>query len=262
MKNDYFSEANKVKTPCHYTDKNPVTQMQLVFSKHWAFMKKYFTKAGRSLEVGCGRGNLSVYFAKNGWACHLADLSQSAIDSARGNFENSDVWGTFRVGNAERLPYLNSHFDCVFSVGLLEHFRYPRKAIQEMWRVTKNGGFIFYYIVPEKRSMQNKFSLLNRALAFFSRTKKPDIKTMFRDTRSFAEWKQTIEKHTGQPCEGYPVFPIPLISHSVAFPFVAMPQPLEYVIVLFQKLLIWWYGWICEEPIAQGYMYVQKKEKA
>lgn len=47
--------------------------------------------AGKALELGCGRGDDSVWLAKKGWQVTAVDLSSRALEYAAANAERSDV---------------------------------------------------------------------------------------------------------------------------------------------------------------------------
>src|SRR5919109_862368 len=73
---------------------------------------------GRSvLDVGCGAGVDLARFAKGGAEVTGVDVSTSAIDLARHNFEQQGLRGRFEVANGERLPFADNTFDLVFAHG-------------------------------------------------------------------------------------------------------------------------------------------------
>jgi SAM-dependent methyltransferase len=84
---------------------------------------------GKVLDVGCGRKPYkNTYFA--------AAESYIGIDFATPNNE-PDV-----VGSALDLPFENQSFDTVVSTELLEHVPDPLRALREMHRVLRPGGYI------------------------------------------------------------------------------------------------------------------------
>jgi len=105
------------------------------------------------LDVGCGNGWACVEFAKQG--CFVTGIDLNEIDlkmaRARAKFENQKI--DFLKASAEKLPFKDNLFDLTFSIYVLEHCN-MRKAISEMIRVTKKGGYC-YFKVP------NKYSFLN-----------------------------------------------------------------------------------------------------
>jgi SAM-dependent methyltransferase len=51
------------------------------------------------------------------------------------------------VGNAMNIPIADATFDFVINIALLEHLEYPEKAVAEMHRVLKPGGYL-YTVTP------------------------------------------------------------------------------------------------------------------
>ena len=47
------------------------------------------------------------------------------------------------VGDAHVLPFINDSIDCVFIMQVIEHLQNPFLAIKEIFRVLKNGGYVF-----------------------------------------------------------------------------------------------------------------------
>ena len=92
------------------------------------------------LEIGCGLGTDGAQFAKAGANYTGIDLTEAAVDLARRRFEISDLPGTFRVADAERLDFPNECFDLVYSHGVLHHTPDTRAAVREVHRVLRPGG--------------------------------------------------------------------------------------------------------------------------
>lgn len=46
------------------------------------------------------------------------------------------------VGDGHSLPFANGVFDAVISEAVLEHVREPQRVVNEMYRVTKPGGYV------------------------------------------------------------------------------------------------------------------------
>lgn len=92
------------------------------------------------LEIGCGLGTDGAQFAKAGARYTGIDLTEAAIDLARRRFEISNLPGTFRVADAERLDFPNDSFDLVYSHGVLHHTPDTHAAVREIHRVLRPGG--------------------------------------------------------------------------------------------------------------------------
>jgi len=119
----------------------------------------------KTLEVGCGAARTSLYFAKRGYKTTLLDQSKKVLGIAKKNYKKESSKGTFIVGDAEKLPFKANSFDVVMSFGLLEHFKDPPQAIDEMGRVLKPGGLFFADIVPKRFSVQTIGNVFNFAFS-------------------------------------------------------------------------------------------------
>ena len=93
------------------------------------------------LEVGCGIGTDLVRFARGGARVTGVDLSTTAIDLARRNFEMHGVQADdLRVENGEALPFDAATFDVVYGHGVIQYTAHPERLIAECHRVLKPGG--------------------------------------------------------------------------------------------------------------------------
>jgi SAM-dependent methyltransferase len=103
-------------------------------------------KGKKVLEVGCGRGAYTCYFAKNyGAKITGIDLNPDMIKSSTYRAKEEGILDSieFRVADASNLPFPNRSFDIVVSecgpVGLAPE---PQKVVNEMVRVLKPNGYI------------------------------------------------------------------------------------------------------------------------
>ena len=88
------------------------------------------------LDIGCGRGEFLKGFIESGLIGYGVDRSQSAKKYCpEAKLFTSDI-------EKERLPFPNNHFDVVYSKSVIEHFYYPEKLIEEIYRVLKPGGVV------------------------------------------------------------------------------------------------------------------------
>ena len=98
--------------------------------------------AGKALlEVGCGIGTDLVRFARGGARVTGVDLSQTAIDLARKNFELHGVTpATCGSPNAEAFRFPTAAFDVVYGHGVVQYTAHPERLIAECHRVLRPGG--------------------------------------------------------------------------------------------------------------------------
>jgi len=94
-----------------------------------AFVREHHLADKSVLEVGCGRGWYQDLVAD--WTG--VDLAESASTS---------VHKRFICSPAERLPFADACFDCVWSIHVLEHVPELERALKEMARVLRPGGLL------------------------------------------------------------------------------------------------------------------------
>jgi len=71
------------------------------------------------------------------------DLRQQYIDFADARARDEGIRNvTFRCGEVFKLPFPDATFDVVWTKYLLQWLRAPKKALAELKRVTKPGGFV------------------------------------------------------------------------------------------------------------------------
>ncbi len=91
------------------------------------------------LDLGCGAGESSVYFARKGAVCVAADYSQGMVETARRLAKQYDVKIESRVIDAMKIDFDSNSFDIVYAANVLHHVDVDR-ALQEIHRILKPGG--------------------------------------------------------------------------------------------------------------------------
>jgi ubiquinone/menaquinone biosynthesis C-methylase UbiE len=98
-------------------------------------------KGKKILDLGCGMGDTSLYFASKGARVYAVDISPGMIGLVKrvarkaGYSKNIDA----KVMLAENLKFPSSYFDLVFGNGVLHHV-VIEKTLAEVNRVLKEGG--------------------------------------------------------------------------------------------------------------------------
>jgi ubiquinone/menaquinone biosynthesis C-methylase UbiE len=96
---------------------------------------------GKSLlDLGCGAGENSVYFALKGAHCIASDYSSGMVDVALKLADKNGVQVEGKVINAMAIDFPDNSFDIVYASNLLHHIPDPKQTIQEMHRILKPGG--------------------------------------------------------------------------------------------------------------------------
>lgn len=111
----------------------------------------------RILDLACGTGRHTLYFARAGFEVHGIDLSSEGIKIARRKLREQNLKAHLKVGSIYKtLPYPNDFFDAVVCIRSINHGRIEdiRKTIKEIRRVLKPEGVIFVTTrkkVPKKQ---------------------------------------------------------------------------------------------------------------
>lgn len=270
-------KARKEATYNHWTSGNPKNQIQLAFRKHFEVFSEYLKKdgigTGKCLEVGCGRGSISSYFADAGFDCTLLDYSESVLKTAQEIFSLNGHNASFVLGDARKLPFKDETFDFCVSIGLLEHFEDVAPLINEQIRVLRKGGRFFGYIVPERpENIQKYFRWLNTILKWFSKLFNTTSKTVqkqeiYRSDLDSKAYLSVLNRSQVQDIEVFGMYPMPMISHSPEFPFSLLPRPLEFVLTNLFQLSLWVRGlftkrnsWTCKEKNGQAFLITFRKK--
>lgn len=95
-------------------------------------------QAKRVLDVGCGTADILFYIPKDIEYVGV-ELSAYALNFAKRQWRGRR--NTFFINaDACSLPFKDNEFDLVISIYVLEHLRFPKKALAEWLRVLKTGG--------------------------------------------------------------------------------------------------------------------------
>jgi SAM-dependent methyltransferase len=102
------------------------------------------------LDVGCGTGidtlELGALVGSSGQVVGVdydADMVAKADQHAQE--ANVSAWVTHQKADVTQLPFEDNKFDSCRSERVFQHLREPEKALDEMVRVTKSGGWIVVF---------------------------------------------------------------------------------------------------------------------
>jgi ubiquinone/menaquinone biosynthesis C-methylase UbiE len=105
-----------------------------------------FPGATSLLEVGCGTGHFTRWFAKQSFHVIGLDASPAMLEQAR--LRNGT---SYLQGDARALPFENQRFDLVALITTLEFVTDPVQALREAMRVARQGLLL---------GVLNRYSLL------------------------------------------------------------------------------------------------------
>ena len=259
----------------HWASGKPANQIQLAFSSHWQVFRELIgdlaETRGDILEVGCGRGSLSSYFAEDGWNCTLLDYSPAVLETAKTVFKVNGHKADFVVGDANELEFDDNRFDVTASIGLLEHFEDIRPIISEQLRVLRPGGWFIGYVVPERPDNVQKYfnwinSILKVAALFKSSDGKPAKPDIYRSDFDSTHYIKAMEGMKYTDLTVFGMYSLPMVSHSPEFPFSLLPKPLEWGltrifegVLAVRRMITGRHGWICSEPMGQAFLLAFRK---
>ncbi len=92
------------------------------------------SSGGRSLDVGCGVGQVIGKLTADGIEAHGVEISEPNLARAL------EVCPHARLYDGRRLPYADGHFAAVGTLNVLEHVDEPEAFLAELVRVAERGG--------------------------------------------------------------------------------------------------------------------------
>jgi ubiquinone/menaquinone biosynthesis C-methylase UbiE len=131
---------------------------EAVFDCVTAYLKQ--PADSHALDIGCGKCYNSLRLARRGYQVTAGDYSEAIISEARKNVEKLGLADRISISRQDilSLTYPENSFDLVLCYGVLMHIPEIERAIAELARVCKPGGFI----VLEEISMWAPEALLMR----------------------------------------------------------------------------------------------------
>ncbi len=158
MKNQYYNkevdrlfwEFNQIKPQDEYWDAHWHSTSQdvpdfleanrptMLIKQINKFIKKGILPSGaKILEAGCGLGQKVYHLEKEGFDIEGIDFTRETVDKIR-------RYVNVFFGDLNAIPRDDAIYDCCLSYGVVEHsLEGPERILNEMHRVTKNGGILF-----------------------------------------------------------------------------------------------------------------------
>ncbi len=95
----------------------------------------------RYLDFGAGVGSGGIVFANNGFDVSLADISSPMLDFSRWRFRTRGLPAESIDLKVQGLP--PDTFDMVTAMDVFEHLVDPVRAVDDLWKALKPGGYLF-----------------------------------------------------------------------------------------------------------------------
>ena len=110
---------------------------------------KLFNLKDSFVDVGCGSGNLIIQVAREYPSLDLigVDLSSEILELAKKKAVENNLNEKigFKIGSVENLPFPDKSVDFVLSTLSLHHWKDPKHAFEEIFRVLKDGGVLLTF---------------------------------------------------------------------------------------------------------------------
>jgi len=164
-----------------------------------------FAECRSLLDVGCGTGHFTDWFADLGLSGVGLDRAPSMLSFARDR--RPDI--PFLLGDATRLPFGEAAFDVVALVTVLEFLDSPEAALQEAGRVARHGLLL---------GVLNSLS----PVALWRRVRRA---ASYRRARFFSPGQLERLLHTSLGCRAMNIrwrtglYPVPWLDRCTALPF-------------------------------------------
>ncbi|GBE17269.1 putative methyltransferase YcgJ [bacterium BMS3Abin15] len=91
------------------------------------------------MELGCGAGEASVYFAKKGAEVIAVDISNGMLEVVRKLAKKNNVIVSTKQSSSDHIDFKDETFDIVYAANLLHHVDIS-STLKEVSRVLKKGG--------------------------------------------------------------------------------------------------------------------------
>lgn len=97
----------------------------------------------RVLDLGCGAGHYLAQLYSMGFECFGADISEEMLKITRKKFISNQIDNVILINSGcDKLPVESNYFDLIICIGVLEYLDNEKRALLEMKRIIKPGGFV------------------------------------------------------------------------------------------------------------------------
>lgn len=103
------------------------------------------------LDLGCGLGRHSIYFAKKGFEVNAVDLSEYGVNHLKKWAEKDQLNIKANVCDMLNLPFADNTIDCIIAYNVIYHTDTEGfiKALTEIKRILKHKGEMFITLLSK-----------------------------------------------------------------------------------------------------------------
>lgn len=158
-------------------DYSPLRYRQHYIQK--MIQNQHVPRGARILDVGSGPGELVLWLLREGYSVWGVDISAGMVEEARKTIQEGgfSCIQQISVGDIENLDFGDEFFDVVVAAGVLEYQKEDGRALSEMRRVLKKGGYLIlnvtnrysYVTLSENVYLWLKRKLITRAMLNFAK---------------------------------------------------------------------------------------------
>lgn len=168
-------------------------------------VQKIIPAESKILELGCGAGNDSLYFAEKGHIVLATDFSDVAIEKNNNRYKNDNL--QFEVLDISKsFKYIDNTFNVIYSRLSLHYFidSVTKEIFQEIYRILKSEGYLCFICKSVKDPLYGKGTQIEKDMFdnnghirhFFS---EEYVKECLQDKYSYEVLETGEEKFYGSP---------------------------------------------------------------
>ena len=174
-------QANSLTYIPQFGTRTTFQQLRIIYSR-----TLYHLRAPADvLDWGCGEGHFSLFLTRNGFS-----TTGFSFGDEPPHMKNNPLYHHRQASQSDPvgLPFANSTFDAVFSIGVLEHVHEiggdEAASLREINRILKPGGLFLCFHFPNIGSWIERVARLSRVKFYYhpKRFSKADIARITADT--------------------------------------------------------------------------------
>ena len=111
------------------------------------------------LDAGCGYGFYSLTLSKKWKEVYALDLEKERIDELNKIIKTRQEFSGIKTfeGSLTNIPFKEKFFDLILCSEVLEHIKEDKKALSELSRVLKQGGYLILSFPTNSRSNKKEY---------------------------------------------------------------------------------------------------------